>query len=251
MAFTVAIIVLLRQHFTMFLENNQHRNRKRGWIEVICGSMFSGKTEELIRRLKRAEIAKLKVEIFKPEVDIRYSDDEVVSHDQNSIRSTPIPHSSQLLLLANDVDVIGIDEAQFFDDGLPSVCNQLANSGIRVVIAGLDMDFLGRPFGPMPNLLAIAEFVTKVHAICMETGNLANFSHRLDDSDKLVQLGETGHYVPLSREAYVKAMEGKEGGKYFLYGNPMPVEEDEEIEEIGHPENIASQKSNPPEKDQL
>jgi len=213
----------------MFLENNQLRSKKRGWIEVICGSMFSGKTEELIRRLKRAEIAKLRVEIFKPEVDIRYSDDEVVSHDKNSIRSTPIPHSSQLLLLANDVDVIGIDEAQFFDSGLPSVCNQLANRGIRVVIAGLDMDYLGRPFGPMPNLLAIAEFVTKVHAICMDTGNLANFSYRLDDSDKLVQLGETGHYIPLSREAYVKAMEGKEGGKYFLYGNPMPVVEDEEI----------------------
>ena len=213
----------------MFLENNSHRSRKRGWIEVICGSMFSGKTEELIRRLKRAEIAQLKVEIFKPQVDTRYSEEEVVSHDRNSIRSTPIPHSSQLLLLANDVDVIGIDEAQFFDMGLPNVCNQLANSGIRVVVAGLDMDYLGRPFGPMPNLLAIAEFVTKVHAICMETGNLANFSHRLDESDQLVGLGEKDRYIPLSREAYVNALAGKEGGKYFLHGHPFPeMQEDPE-----------------------
>lgn len=203
---------------------------------MICGSMFSGKTEELIRRLKRAEIARLRVEIFKPEVDVRYSDEEVVSHDQNTIRSTPIPHSSQLLLLANDVDVVGIDEAQFFDAGLPSVCNQLANSGIRVVVAGLDMDYLGRPFGPMPNLLAIAEYVTKVHAICMETGNLANFSHRLEGSDNLVELGEKGEYVPLSREAFVRAMEGKDGGKYFLYGQPVPESEIEDDTEDGSPQ---------------
>jgi thymidine kinase len=193
--------------------------------------MFSGKTEELIRRLKRAEIARLKVEIFKPQVDTRYSEEEVVSHDENSIRSTPIPHSSQLLLMANDVDVIGIDEAQFFDMGLPAVCNQLANSGIRVIIAGLDMDYLGRPFGPMPNLLAIAEFVTKVHAICMHTGNLANFSHRLDDSSDLVGLGEKDRYIPLSREAYVEALQGKEGGKYFLEGRPVESPKEEEKEE--------------------
>jgi thymidine kinase len=193
----------------MFLENTLNRGRKQGWIEVICGSMFSGKTEELIRRLKRAEFAKMKVEIFKPKIDVRYSDDDVVSHDKTTIRSTAIEHSSQLLILASDVEVIGIDEAQFFDDGLPEICNQLANQGIRVIIAGLDMDYLGRPFGPMPNLLAIAEFVTKVHAICVQTGHLAHHSYRLSENDSLVQLGEQESYVPLSREAFNEAMKKK------------------------------------------
>jgi len=193
----------------MFLENTLNRGRKQGWIEVICGSMFSGKTEELIRRLKRAEFAKMKVEIFKPKIDVRYSDEDVVSHDKTTIRSTAIEHSSQLLILASDVEVIGIDEAQFFDDGLPEVCNQLANQGVRVIIAGLDMDYLGRPFGPMPHLLAIAEFVTKVHAICVQTGHLAHHSYRLSENDSLVQLGEKESYVPLSREAFNEAMKNK------------------------------------------
>lgn len=193
----------------MFLENTLNRGRKQGWIEVICGSMFSGKTEELIRRLKRAEFAKMKVEIFKPKIDVRYSDEDVVSHDKTSIRSTAIEHSSQLLILASDVEVIGIDEAQFFDSGLPEVCNQLANQGVRVIIAGLDMDYLGRPFGPMPHLLAIAEFVTKVHAICVQTGHLAHHSYRLSENDSLVQLGEKESYVPLSREAFNEAMKNK------------------------------------------
>ena len=166
--------------------------------------MFSGKTEELIRRLNRAKIAKQKVEIFKPLVDTRYSENKVVSHNANSIPSTPVPSSNNILLLANDVEVVGIDEAQFFDDNLPDVCNQLANSGIRVVVAGLDMDFKGRPFGPMPHLLAIAEYVTKVHAICMRTGKLANYSHRVSESDKLVELGETDIYEPLSRDAFIE-----------------------------------------------
>lgn len=193
----------------MFLENTINRGRKHGWIEVICGSMFSGKTEELIRRMRRAEFAKMKVEIFKPKVDVRYSEADVVSHDQTTIRSTAIEHSSQLLILASDVEVIGIDEAQFFDDGLPEVCNQLANQGVRVIIAGLDMDYLGRPFGPMPHLLAIAEFVTKVHAICVQTGNLAHHSYRISEGDSLVQLGEKEAYVPLSREAFNEAMKNK------------------------------------------
>lgn len=195
----------------MFLENTINRGRRQGWIEVICGSMFSGKTEELIRRLRRAEFAKMKVEIFKPQVDVRYSEQEVVSHDETAIRSTPVSHSSQLLLLASDIEVVGIDEAQFFDDGLPEVCNQLANMGVRVVIAGLDMDYMGRPFGPMPQLLAIAEFVTKVHAICVKTGNLAHYSYRTAEGDALVQLGEKESYLPLSREAYTEAMSKRKG----------------------------------------
>jgi len=200
----------------MFIENSITRGRRQGWIEVICGSMFSGKTEELIRRLRRAEFAKLKVEIFKPSVDIRYSEGEVISHDDSSIRSTPIQHSSQLLLLTGDVEVVGIDEAQFFDDGLPEVCNQMANMGIRVVVAGLDMDFLGRPFGPMPQLLAIAEFVTKVHAICVETGNLAQYSYRHIPGESVVHLGEKESYLPLSREAFNRAMEQRKKST----GNP-------------------------------
>ena len=191
----------------MFLENTDNRGRRNGWIEVICGSMFSGKTEELIRRMRRAEFAKMKVEIFKPRTDNRYHEENVVSHNLTTIRSTVVDHSSQLLLLTSEVEVIGIDEAQFFDDGLPDVCNQLANQGIRVIIAGLDMDFKGRPFGPMPHLLAIAEFVTKVHAICMQTGNLANYSYRHVPGDSVVQLGEKESYVPLSRMAYTQAMQ--------------------------------------------
>jgi len=188
----------------MFLENDIKRAGRRGWIEVIAGSMFSGKTEELIRRLKRAEIAKLSVEIFKPKIDVRYSDDEVVSHDENTIQSTPVDISSSILLLASNVDVVGIDEAQFFDDGLSDVCNQLANMGIRVVVAGLDMDFRGKPFGPIPALMATAEYVTKVHAICMKCGNLAQHSFRLSDGENLVQLGEKDIYEPLCRECYQK-----------------------------------------------
>jgi thymidine kinase len=191
----------------MFLENTDNRGRRQGWIEVVCGSMFSGKTEELIRRMRRAEFAKMKVEIFKPRTDNRYHEENVVSHNQTTIRSTVVDHSSQLLLLTGDVEVIGIDEAQFFDDGLPEVCNQLANQGIRVIIAGLDMDYMGRPFGPMPQLLAIAEFVTKVHAICVQTGNLANYSYRHVPGDSVVQLGEKESYVPLSRVAFTQAMQ--------------------------------------------
>lgn len=186
----------------MFLENNIHPSNKKGSIEVICGSMFSGKTEELIRRLKRAQFAKQKVEIFKPAVDTRYHDVDVVSHDSNSIRSTPVPSSSTILLLASDVQVVGIDEAQFFDEGLTAVCDQLANSGIRVIVAGLDMDYQGKPFGPIPELLAIAEHVTKVHAICMRCGNLANHSHRITEEESLVVLGESSNYEPLCRDCF-------------------------------------------------
>lgn len=189
----------------MFLENDIDRTRRRGWIEVICGSMFSGKTEELIRRLKRARIAKLNVEIFKPAVDTRYDEGKVVSHDSREILSTPVPSSSNILLLANDVDVVGIDEAQFFDMGLPEVCGQLANAGMRVVVAGLDMDFKGIPFGPMPGLLAMAEYITKVHAICVRCGSLAQYSHRITEEEKLVVLGETDTYEPLCRQCYCKA----------------------------------------------
>ncbi len=186
----------------MFLEQEKVKNTKKGWVEVIVGSMFSGKTEELIRRLNRARIAKLKVEIFKPAVDTRYHEEDVVSHNDNAIRSTPIESAQQILLYANNVDVVGIDEAQFFDNQLADVCNQLANSGIRVVVAGLDMDFQGRPFGPIPHLMAIAEYVTKVHAICMRCGSLAHFSHRTIDNEKLVVLGETESYEPLCRQCY-------------------------------------------------
>lgn len=190
----------------MFPESLDNRDNKRGWIEVICGSMFSGKTEELIRRMRRAQFARQKAEIFKPLIDRRYSVDEVVSHNQNAIPSTPVPHSSQLLLMTSEVEVIGIDEAQFFDDELPNVCTELANRGIRVIIAGLDLDFRGKPFGPMPQLLALAEFVTKVHAICIKTGQLAHHSFKLSASDKLVELGEKELYVPLSREAFNRAL---------------------------------------------
>lgn len=191
----------------MFLENTVNHTEQFGWIEVICGSMFSGKTEELIRRLKRAQFAKQRVEIFKPAVDTRYDDEEVVSHNDSRIRSTPVPVSSNIRLLATDVDVVGIDEAQFFDDEIVAVCNDLANRGIRVIVAGLDMDFKGKPFGPMPALMATAEYVTKVHAVCTRTGNLAHYSFRKAQNDDLVLLGETQEYEPLTRAAYFKAMQ--------------------------------------------
>lgn len=186
----------------MFLENTINHTKQSGWIEVICGSMFSGKTEELIRRLKRAEMAKLKVEVFKPSIDIRFAEEEVVSHNQNSLEATAVDSAYTILLMTESCDVVGIDEAQFFDDGIVEVANQLANSGKRVIIAGLDMDFRGRPFGSMPNLMATAEYVTKVHAICMKTGNLAHYSHRKSKSEKLVELGEQDEYEALSRSAF-------------------------------------------------
>ena len=189
-----------------FLENTLKASVKRGSVEVITGSMFSGKTEELIRRLRRAQFADLKVEIFKPSVDKRYSESRVVSHDEKSIVSTPVDNASAILLLAGDVNVIGIDEAQFFDNSIVDVCNELADNRIRIVIAGLDMDFMGKPFGPMPDLLAIAEYVTKVHAICMRCGNLAQYSFRKSDEEQVVVLGEKDKYEPLCRTCYNKAM---------------------------------------------
>ncbi len=189
----------------MFIERGIDRQKRTGSIEVIAGSMFSGKTEELIRRLKRAKIAKLKVEIFKPAIDTRYSVAEVVSHDENSILSTPVENSGNIMLLTGDVNVIGIDEAQFFDNGLIDVCVSLANMGIRVIIAGLDMDFKGKPFGPIPGLMAVADHITKVHAICMRCGDVAQFSHRLSAADKLVLLGEKDEYEPLCRSCFTKA----------------------------------------------
>ena len=181
-----------------------------GGIEVVCGSMFSGKTEELIRRMKRAKFAKQKVEIFKPSLDTRYSDVDVVSHDQHSIPSTPIDSSSTIALLSSDIDVVGIDEAQFLDDGVVDVCNDLANRGVRVIVAGLDMDFQGKPFGPMPALCAIADEVTKVHAICVKCGALAYISHRLVANDKRVLLGEQMEYEPLCRECYQRIVNDNE-----------------------------------------
>ena len=189
----------------MFLENPVNQENQCGWIEVITGSMFSGKTEELIRRLKRAQFAHQSIEIFKPEIENRYSEEEVVSHDQNSMRCTAVSSSSNLLILADRVDVVGIDEAQFFDEGIVEVCNELANRGSRVIVAGLDMDFKGKPFGPMPNLMATAEYVTKVHAVCVKTGNLAHYSHRKSNADSQILLGEKDHYEALSRTAYIKS----------------------------------------------
>lgn len=179
---------------------------RRGRVEVICGSMFSGKTEELIRRMKRAQFARQRVEIFKPSIDVRYSEVEVVSHEGNAIPSTPVDCSASILLLGNDADVIGIDEAQFFDSQIVSVCNELANRGIRVIVAGLDLDYKGVPFGAMPSLCAIADEVTKVHAICVRCGALAYVSHRKVDNDHQVMLGETKEYEPLCRECYMKAL---------------------------------------------
>ncbi len=193
----------------MPFENTENHNTKSGWIEVITGSMFSGKTEELIRRLKRAQYAKQRTEIYKPMIDKRYSEEDVVSHDEKYIRSTPVETAQNILLLASEIDVVGIDEAQFFDTGLVDVCNSLADNGIRVVVAGLDMDFQGKPFGPMPDLLAAAEQVTKIHAICLRCGSLANYSHRKTASKKLVVLGETDEYEPLCRSCFNKARKEK------------------------------------------
>lgn len=185
----------------MFIEPN-FSGARRGWIEVICGSMFSGKTEELIRRLKRAKIANLKVEIFKPAIDVRFDEDTVVSHDSNFVHSVAVQNSKSILVLAKDVDIVGIDEAQFFDDEIVSVCQTLALQGIRVIVAGLDMDYKGRPFGPMPQLLAVADFITKLHAICVRCGNLANMSYRKSANEDQVLLGEQNIYEPRCRKCY-------------------------------------------------
>lgn len=197
----------------MFLENTINHAKQSGWMEVICGSMFSGKTEELIRRLRRAEMAGQSVEIFKPKVDNRYSEEDVVSHNQNKIRSTAVESPNEILLLGSTCDVVAIDEAQFFDDSIVEVANELANNGTRVIIAGLDMDFLGRPFGPMPALMATAEYVTKVHAICRKTGNLANYSMRKSSGKSLVELGETENYEAVSRRVFTDEVLKKNADK--------------------------------------
>lgn len=191
------------------MEYNNGEKIRTGRIEVVCGSMFSGKTEELIRRMKRAQFAHQRVEIFKPSIDVRYSEEDVVTHEGVSINSTPVDNSSSILLLGADCDVIGIDEAQFFDDNIVGVCNTLANNGVRVIVAGLDMDFKGTPFGPMPALCAIADDVTKVHAICVRCGALAYVSHRKVQNDKRVLLGEVNEYEPLCRECYKEALKGE------------------------------------------
>ena len=202
----------------MFLENTVNQKEQFGWIEVIAGSMFSGKTEELIRRLRRAKFAKQKVEIFKPMIDTRYDDKSVISHDSNEILSTPVPAAANIPILADDCDVVGIDEAQFFDDEIVKVCNDLANNGIRVIVAGLDMDFQGNPFGPMPALMATAEYVTKVHAICTRTGRLAHNSFRTSENNTLVLLGEKENYEPLSRVAFNKAQKAQKKKKDNNHG---------------------------------
>jgi len=189
----------------MFLENLKNHTYHKGWIEVICGGMFSGKTEELIRRIKRAKIARQKVEIFKPQIEVRYDSVNVVSHDENQIQSTPVPIASNILLMTHEAEVVGIDEAQFFDSQLPEVCTRLADDGIRVIVAGLDMDYLGNPFGSIPELLAIADYVTKLHAICMHCGDLAHHSHRLVTDPSLIMLGEKESYIPLCRSCFNKA----------------------------------------------
>lgn len=191
------------QEPTHFKSAQQHQSQ--GWIEVICGSMFSGKTEELIRRLKRAKIAQLQVEIFKPASDVRYHEEDIVSHNQNSIRSTPVLSASEILLLAGDCDVVGLDEVQFFDDQIVDVCNTLANQGKRVIIAGLDMDFQGKPFGSMPNLMSIAEYVTKVHAVCVQCGGVAQYSYRTVNQQQTVLLGETDSYQAKCRTCFHKS----------------------------------------------
>ena len=188
----------------MFLERSVNRENKVGWIEVICGSMFSGKTEELIRRIKRVKLAKQKVKVFKPKRDTRYSKKKVTSHDSNTIKSKSVSSSNKIIKLSENFDVIGIDEVQFFDVEIVDVCNTLANSGKRVIVAGLDMDYKGKPFGQMPNLLAIAEYVTKVHAVCTKTGKMANYTHRIVDSDELILLGDIKKYEALSRKAFNK-----------------------------------------------
>jgi thymidine kinase len=199
----------------MFLEPQTKISREHtsGSIEVVCGCMFSGKTEELIRRLRRATIAKQKVEIFKPAIDVRYDEEDVVSHNKTAIRSTPVQFASDIILLCGDSDVVGIDEAQFFDDQIVDVCRTLANNGKRVIVAGLDMDASGKPFGPMPFLLAIAEFVTKLHAICSVSGSLASFSYRLTDSEKVVELGEQDIYEARNRKYFYEGLKEKQENK--------------------------------------
>ena len=194
----------------MFLEQKGNKKSRKGWIEIICGSMFSGKTEELIRRIKRAEFADQKIEIYKPELDSRYDKKDVVSHNKTTIASIPVPNAKAILELAKDVEVVGIDEAQFFDEDLPAVCATLSNNGARVIIAGLDMDYLGKPFGPIPALMSTAEFVTKVHAICLGCGDLAQFSHRKTKDENLVLLGEIEEYEPLCRKCFYEAMNNNE-----------------------------------------
>ncbi len=196
----------------MFLERSVNQANNIGWIEVICGSMFSGKTEELLRRVRRAKLAKQKIKIFKPKQDVRYSKKKVTSHDNNSIKSKPINSPSKILEIAEKFDIIGIDEAQFFDESIVEVCNKLADSGKRVIVAGLDMDYMGKPFGPMPHLLAIAEYVTKVHAICTRSGKMASYTHRIAKSDELILLGDTRKYEALSRKEFIK-MKKKSNGK--------------------------------------
>jgi thymidine kinase len=210
----------------MFIENYSNTGSRKGWIEVVCGSMFSGKTEELIRRMKRAKYARQKVEIFKPKIDTRYDDEKVVSHNENTIPSSPVEKAEEILLLANNIEVAGIDEAQFFDPSLVDVCNHLANKGVRVIVAGLDMDYLGNPFGPIPDLMATAEYVTKVHAICLKCGSIANHSHRLKGENSLVELGETEAYEPLCRDCFYKIQ-------------PPLIDTDIKLSEMGirHPKN--------------
>ena len=194
----------------MFLENTLTTHEQFGWIEIICGSMFSGKTEELIRRLNRAKYAKQKIKVFKPIIDSRFNKDFVFSHDKNQIESKSVSKSSDIKIIAKGYDVIGIDEAQFFDNGIVKICNDLANEGVRVIVAGLDMDYKGDPFGPMPNLMAIAEYVTKLHAICAKSGNLANHSHRISNNKLLVHLGQKESYLPLSRAEFQKLIHQNE-----------------------------------------
>ena len=186
----------------MSLERSINKSDKTGWIEVICGSMFSGKTEELIRRIRRVKFAKQKTKVFKPKDDTRYSKKKVTSHNANSIKSKPVNNPNKIIKLSANIDVVGIDEAQFFDDTIVDVCNELANSGKRVIVAGLDMDYQGKPFGPIPYLLAIAEYVTKVHAVCTKTGKMASYTHRIVDNDELILLGDVKKYEALSRKAF-------------------------------------------------
>lgn len=212
----------------MFLENKANRNINRGWIEVVCGSMFSGKTEELLRRIRRAKFANQKIELFKPAIDVRYDDEEVVSHDSTSMLSTPVHNSAEILIYVNieTVEVVCIDEVQFFDEGIVDVCKKLADNGIRVIVAGLDMDFTGKPFGAMPQLMATAEYITKTHAICVKCGDLAHYSHRLVANKKQVLLGEKDSYEPLCRHCYneVLAKEAEENGEEL-----NKVDEEKEI----------------------
>ena len=189
----------------MFLENPVYNNEQFGWIEVICGSMFSGKTEELIRRIKRAEIANQKIKVFKPVIDSR-SKNFIESHDESKLECLEVKSSNEILKKIDNCDVVAIDEAQFFDDQIVSVCNKIANNGIRVIIAGLDMDYLGNPFGPMPNLMAVSEYVTKVHAVCKKSGNIANYSYRKNKKKDIVVIGEKDKYEPLSRSVFYKKM---------------------------------------------